>query len=260
MRAVRLSGALFALMAATTPAWAQATQSPSQTDMKAKVHGLIDAMNSGDLAKAKSFYADDGMVEDPAGSPLKKGSDFLQAMISRGIHYDFAAPVRGTNVNQAVMDVRVTIGQTEANAVEIFTFNPAGRITGMKAYVELPGAMQPAQIAAQAKTKSNLQGLVDAVNKGDAAKAKTFYADGATIEDPVGSTLRKADAFVDGLVGRKVTYEFVTPVRGTNSNAAMMDVKVHVGAATVNAIEVFSFDDAGKISNMKAFWGAEDRQ
>ncbi len=127
-----------------------------------------------------------------------------------------------------------------------------------------PLAPMERQIPSQADMKAKLQAYLNAVNVGDAAAAIALFADDATIEDPLGSAVQQGkpaiEAFVRGLVSRRTNFELVTPIRGSNTNAAAIAVKARVGTAVVNIIETYTFNPDGRISSMRAYWGSEDRE
>jgi steroid delta-isomerase len=114
--------------------------------------------------------------------------------------------------------------------------------------------------------KAAMQAYVDRFNAGDLEGVLALYADNASAEDPVGTSfhqgkeaLRKFYATAIETGGR---LELVAPMRGSQSNFAAMafDVKLKLpsGPATVRVIDVMSFDEEGKISSMRAFWGPDD--
>jgi steroid delta-isomerase len=102
---------------------------------------------------------------------------------------------------------------------------------------------------------------LERVSKGDVDGIVELYADDATIEDPVGSELRR---------GRDAIREFYAASAG--SFTMRRSGQVHAAgreAATplvvllgpegpdqraLDVISVMRFDDAGKIASMRAFW------
>ncbi len=98
------------------------------------------------------------------------------------------------------------------------------------------------------------------VSKGDVEGILALYAEDATIEDPIGSELRRGRdairAFYEASAGR-VTMKRTGPVRVAGREAATPLV-VLLGPEgqqqALDVISVMSFDDAGKITSMRAFW------
>ena len=99
---------------------------------------------------------------------------------------------------------------------------------------------------------------IAAVAAGDFDATAALYAESATVEDPVGS---------DAHVGRDAIRAFYKSVAGDGMEAEMIG-KVQVvgdtasfhfkvlidGNSVVEPIDVMTFDDAGKITSMKAYW------
>ena len=98
------------------------------------------------------------------------------------------------------------------------------------------------------------------VSKGDIDGILELYAENATIEDPIGSDLRVGTeairAFYEAAAGT-ITMKRTGPVRVAGSEAATPLV-VLLGAEgeqqALDIISVMTFDDAGKITSMRAWW------
>jgi steroid delta-isomerase len=110
-----------------------------------------------------------------------------------------------------------------------------------------------------------VQEYVAAFEVGSADRVAALYADNATVEDPVGSPrhegLAAIRAFYEGsmVTGAKLRLE--GPVRVV-ADYAVFPFSVHLqweGAAKrIDVIDTFRFDDAGKVVEMRAFWGPEN--
>jgi steroid delta-isomerase len=102
------------------------------------------------------------------------------------------------------------------------------------------------------------------LNKGDGDGILELYAEDAVIEDPVGSELR---------VGKDAIREFYQASAGTvkirvsgpvrlAANEAATPMVILMGPEgqqkALDVISNMSFDDAGKIKSMKAWWRFED--
>jgi steroid delta-isomerase len=102
---------------------------------------------------------------------------------------------------------------------------------------------------------------VEAFANSDIDIIKHLYATDAVVEDPVGSDPHNGmDAIVafytTGLTaGAKL--ELTGPVRCAGNTAAF-PFMCKVGEMTINIIDVFEFNEAGKVSSMKAYWGPEN--
>ena len=114
--------------------------------------------------------------------------------------------------------------------------------------------------------KLALQAYIDAFNRSDAEAIAALYADGATIEDPVGSPLKQGQeaiaAFYRMAVKTGAKLKLAAPIRGSHGNAAAMafDVQLNMpeGEAVIRVIDVMTFDHAGLFTSMRAYWGRGD--
>ncbi|MES0874628.1 steroid Delta-isomerase [Sinimarinibacterium thermocellulolyticum] len=118
----------------------------------------------------------------------------------------------------------------------------------------------------EATMKAAMQAYIDAFNRSDAAAIADLYADDATVEDPVGSppkTGKRAIAeFYQMAVATGARLELAAPIRASHGKAAAMafDVRLNMpqGRAHIRVIDVMTFDEAGKFTSMKAYWGKSD--
>lgn len=118
----------------------------------------------------------------------------------------------------------------------------------------------------EARMKQALQAYIDAFNRSDAEAIAALYADGATIEDPVGSPLKQGReaiaAFYRMAVKTGAKLKLAAPIRGSHGNSAAMafDVQLNMpeGEAVIRVIDVMTFDDAGLFTSMRAYWGRGD--
>lgn len=109
-----------------------------------------------------------------------------------------------------------------------------------------------------------IQQYVDLVATGSSADVVALYADGATIEDPVGSEVRTT---------RESIAEFYGTLEGLEQSATLLHVRIAGNEAafafelvtragdqtyTLAPIDVMTFDDDGRILSMRAFWSGED--
>ena len=118
----------------------------------------------------------------------------------------------------------------------------------------------------QSEMKAVLQQYLDAYNAQDADAIIALYADNATIEDPVGSAPLQGKeaigAFYRQVIPMGGKLKLVVPVRGSHSNSAAMAFVVenfmYGNTVNINVIDVMTFDESGKITSMRAYWGPED--
>ncbi|MEV0700277.1 nuclear transport factor 2 family protein [Saccharopolyspora sp. NPDC050389] len=107
---------------------------------------------------------------------------------------------------------------------------------------------------------------VKAIGTGGAAEIAALYEEDATLEDPVGS---------EPLRGRGAIAEFYSAIENLRRESELIAVRVagdsaafHFrvrtktpdGAVEVEPIDVMTFDEAGRITSMRAFWSPEDVQ
>ncbi len=127
-------------------------------------------------------------------------------------------------------------------------------------------------MADEKKMKAAMQAYIDTFNRSDAAAIADLYADDATVEDPVGTPLKKGKKeiaeFYKMAVATGARLKLAAPIRGSHSNSAAMafDVELNmpqgntVGRMVIRVIDVMTFDDAGKFTSMRAFWGPGDME
>ena len=102
------------------------------------------------------------------------------------------------------------------------------------------------------------------VGDGSADDLTAFYADDATLEDPVGGEVhigtRAIQGFYSAVTGTQRECELVTLRVCGNEAAFHFRLKVTVGDHTmrIEPIETMVFDDSGKVTAMKAYWSAAD--
>ena len=105
---------------------------------------------------------------------------------------------------------------------------------------------------------------VELVATGTADELTALYTDDATIEDPVGSDVRR---------GRDAVHEFYAAIENLDKETELVSVKVagreaaflwrlrmNAGGARsqVEPISVMTFNDDAKITSMRAYWGPAD--
>ena len=99
-------------------------------------------------------------------------------------------------------------------------------------------------------------GLHRRFNTGDAGSVTALYEDTATVEDPAGSAPHKGSQairqFYDKVCGHGARLEPVSFNPAPDGSGALF-FQVKVKTATINVIDVMTFDDAGKIASMKAY-------
>lgn len=123
-------------------------------------------------------------------------------------------------------------------------------------------------MADEKKMKAQMQAYIDNFNRSDADAIAALYADDATVEDPVGSPLKKGKAeiaaFYQMAIKTGAKLQLAAPIRASHSNSAAMafDVLLNMpqGKALIRVIDVMTFNEAGKFASMRAFWGQSDME
>ena len=114
------------------------------------------------------------------------------------------------------------------------------------------------------RIRAVVEQYVELVGRGSADEIAGLYADGATVEDPVGSEL---------LTTREEIRKFYANLAGSDISTRLFEVRIcgdeavfHFEVATragdasytVAPFDVMRFDEQGRITSMRAFWSATD--
>ena len=99
---------------------------------------------------------------------------------------------------------------------------------------------------------------IEAFSNADMNLIKEIYADNAVVEDPVGSEpyvgIDAIIGFYEGAFATGAKLELSGNVRCAG-NAAAFPFKVLMEGVDISPIDIFEFNDAGKVVSMKAYWG-----
>jgi steroid delta-isomerase len=102
---------------------------------------------------------------------------------------------------------------------------------------------------------------VEAFEKADLQIIRDMYAIDARLEDPVGTDVREGIeaicAFYEGALASGVTLELTGAPRCAG-NAVAFPFLVRMPGMTIDVIDVFEFNQEGKVSNMRAYWGKDN--
>jgi len=103
---------------------------------------------------------------------------------------------------------------------------------------------------------------VRALNDADLEAIALLFADDAVVEDPVGSLPKRGiaeiRAFYAGSLSLKLQAELEGPVRAVADAAAFafrVSFEIDGQRTVIRPIDVFRFNDAGRIVQMSAFFG-----
>ena len=112
--------------------------------------------------------------------------------------------------------------------------------------------------------EKTVDAYVRSVAHGTVDDILALYAEGATVEDPVGSEVRTTEAsireFYAVLEPLDQSAELVTLRIAANSAAFQFRLTTTFGENTfeVSPIDVMEFDDEGRITSMRAYWSPGD--
>lgn len=105
------------------------------------MQAYVDGLNRGDAEAVIALFAADAVIEDPVGTPPKRGREirdwFYQAAAMKA-RLMLATPIRGSHGNAAAMAFTVTTeweGRRVAiRSLDVCTFDAEGRITRLEGY------------------------------------------------------------------------------------------------------------------------------
>ncbi|AOW93943.1 steroid delta-isomerase [Rhodococcus sp. WMMA185] len=112
--------------------------------------------------------------------------------------------------------------------------------------------------------RKTVESYVETVATGTVDDILALFAEGATVEDPVGTeprtTVDSLREFYSVLEPMKQTGELRTLRIAGNSAAFHFSLVTDLGEQKfeIAPIDVMTFDDDGKITSMKAYWGQDD--
>ncbi len=99
---------------------------------------------------------------------------------------------------------------------------------------------------------------VEAFENSDMSIIREMYADDAVVEDPVGSEpfvgIDAILAFYQGALDSGAKLQITGNPRCA-ANAVAFPFKVVMAGMEIEVIDIFEFDDAGKVASMRAYWG-----
>lgn len=116
-----------------------------------------------------------------------------------------------------------------------------------------------------AQMEASVQSYVDSYNRADLTGVVGLFAHDATLEDPVGTPLKNgideiSEFFKAGIdMGAKLTLD--GPVRCVADHAAFafhVELNWEGQTSRIDVIDIFRFDEAGKVAEMRAFFGPEN--
>jgi steroid delta-isomerase len=117
----------------------------------------------------------------------------------------------------------------------------------------------------EAQMKAALQSYIDGFNTSNLSAILGLFADNAIVEDPVGTPPiggeQLREFYRRGInMGTRLMLD--TPIRGSHGNCAAMAITVETviegTPVIIRSVDVMTFNDAGRISHMRGYWGPGD--
>lgn len=113
--------------------------------------------------------------------------------------------------------------------------------------------------------RATAEAYVAALDRTDTDALAAIYADDATVEDPIGSPVREGIAAIREFYGNLATLrmdaEFLEARVFEAEVLFNFRLTTHFDETTSTTIDVWDhmvFDESGKVSAMRAFWGDEN--
>ncbi|WOC12271.1 nuclear transport factor 2 family protein [Gordonia sp. MP11Mi] len=121
------------------------------------------------------------------------------------------------------------------------------------------------QVDLSEKISAAVQAYIDGLNTGTAEEIADLYADGATVEDPVGAPLRTTrDELVEfygiitGMPHRQATLAWSRVAGDTAVFEFTLVTGTDDGKFKITPVDIMVFDANGKVSSMRAVWNPSD--
>lgn len=120
---------------------------PTTEEMEQAVHAYVEAFAKGAPELAVAIFAEDAVVEDPVGSPLKIGHEAIRAFytssMATGAKLVLDGPIR-IAADHAAFAFHVPLNfdgkEMEIHVIDTFAFNAEGKVKEMRAFFG-PGNM-----------------------------------------------------------------------------------------------------------------------
>lgn len=103
---------------------------------------------------------------------------------------------------------------------------------------------------------------MEAFDKQDMDIIRDIYADDARVEDPVGTEphvgIEAVCAFYEGALSSGTKLALTGEPRCTGNAVAFPFQALPGGGMSIDIIDVFEFNDEGKVNSMRAYWSEEN--
>lgn len=108
---------------------------------RAALEAYIAALNARDADAVIALFAPDAEIEDPVGTPLKRGAEiaaWFRSAVEVEPHLELAAPIRGSHGTSAAMTFRVTTrrasGRYQTQSTDVVYFDANGLIRRLEGH------------------------------------------------------------------------------------------------------------------------------
>lgn len=110
------------------------------------VENYIKLLNEQSYEGLEALYAADATVEDPYGTPAKKGieeiKEFYKVGFESGVQAELAGPVRVAG-DSAAFNFNVLFNGMTIEVIDVFQFDDNDKVINMKAYWSEANIKQP---------------------------------------------------------------------------------------------------------------------
>lgn len=107
------------------------------TVLQKAVEQYIEAFAKADVTIIQNLFADDAIIEDPVGSPVRKGmaeiTEFYQGAFASGAKLVLNGKPRCAG-NSVAFNFDVVMDGLKISPIDVFELNSEGKIQNMKAY------------------------------------------------------------------------------------------------------------------------------
>lgn len=129
----------------------------------------------------------------------------------------------------------------------------------------------------ETKMRDAVQAYFDLFNAGNGEGIAALFADDAQVIDPVGTDPKTGKTAISKfyamatrggttleqtgpthIADKSAAFAFKVHVQGIKSEDKAIDVDLPTGSMVIDVIDVFDFNDNGKISQMRAYWGSSN--
>lgn len=229
---------------------------------------FADALVRDDWTAVAAKLSPDATWTISGEAPLRGRDDIVDRLrehVRKGSAPRLDGPLRITRGSEVAWPslerARTTNDTNQAPRVDIVDVDPQGLVRAWATI--LTGSPTPVTEARSAA----LLAYVERVGRGDAEAALELFAAECSVEDPVGTPAHvgrdAVEAFyrtgLAAITGTELLGVPVVASEGPGAIAFRVRLQLADRAIALEVIDVMGFDEAGKFTSMRAFWGRENR-